>query len=160
MSRLGLAVRVSLLGVATLALGACPSTGPGRSLAFEISAQREIWDAQGFSEYTYALGRSCFCPPSILGPVRIEVGASGVRSRRYAETDLLVEASLEELYPDIDGLFDFLLEAIERDAHRIDVVWHATLGYPIEAYVDYMEFAADEEQGFQVTEVPTRAGQR
>jgi hypothetical protein len=56
-------------------------------------------------------------------------------------------------YRTIDGLFDFLHEAIDRPAASIRSAFDPNLGYPSAAQVDYVAAIADEEMAFRVLAV-------
>ena len=146
------------LGV--LVLTGCSTTGPGPTLETEVRFYRDLWDATRPASYVYAVRHTCFCGPTAIGPVRVTVGPSGVTSREYVDLGIPFEPALADVFPDIDGLFDVLEDAIERDAHQIQVTWDETAGYPLEIYIDYEDFIADEEQGFIITELPEVVGQR
>ena len=55
-----------------------------------------------------------------------------------------------ERFGPVGELFEFLQNAIGRDAARIDATFHPELGYPVEVFVDFDELLADEELGFTV----------
>ena len=54
----------------------------------------------------------------------------------------------------IEDLFNRLQQAIDGDAHAMNVRYHPEMGYPETAYVDYDEWIADEEWGFSNFGVP------
>ena len=57
----------------------------------------------------------------------------------------------------VEGLFDFLDEALDANAVRVDAEFHMELGYPLSGYVDRSAMIADEEMGFSAAELmPTR----
>lgn len=147
-------VRLLLPALATLTLGGCSSTGPGSTIESEVRFYRAQWEATGPASYVYALRHTCFCSPEAIGPVRVTVDESSVTARVYVDSSEPVDPDFHGSFPDIDGLFDVLEDAIEREAHQIDVTWHESDGYPVSIFVDYIEFAADEERGFTVTELP------
>lgn len=144
--------------LAALALGCAPG-GPGTGTgADEIAAHRAQWVAQRPAAYVYELQRSCFCPPDALGPVRIRVQGTTVVSRVYVESGDTVRPPFAELFPTVDGLFDLLDDAVDRKADQITVTWSTDAGYPLDAFIDYIFAAADEEQGFHVSAVPVAPG--
>ncbi|MBT5773744.1 MAG: hypothetical protein HOH95_05130, partial [Dehalococcoidia bacterium] len=56
----------------------------------------------------------------------------------------------------IDGLFNLIEEAIDQRAAAINVTYHPTLGYPLDAYIDYDLRIADEELGFTIHQLTLR----
>ena len=77
--------------------------------------------------------------------IEVEVSARVVVAVRDSETGNPVAPELEELYPGVEGLFEVVQDALDRDAHRVTVLYDPTLGYPREISIDYLEFAIDEE---------------
>ena len=53
-----------------------------------------------------------------------------------------------QLYLTIDGLFDLIQDAYDRNAHEVQVEFDPSRGYPTRIYIDYSEMIADEELGF------------
>jgi hypothetical protein len=56
----------------------------------------------------------------------------------------------QSVFPTVDGLFDFIADAIDRGAETIDVTFDAELGLPTAVRVDYRLAAADEEIAYEV----------
>jgi hypothetical protein len=54
------------------------------------------------------------------------------------------------VFPTVDGLFDFIADAIDRGAETIDVTFDAELGLPTHIRVDYRLGLADEEIAYEV----------
>ena len=54
------------------------------------------------------------------------------------------------MFPTVDGLFDFLEDAIDRGAEEIEVAFDPDLGLPTTVRVDYRLAAVDEEIGYEV----------
>ena len=145
-----------LLPALTLALGAaaCSLTSTTGSERDELARNRMRWTVLGPDDYGYTVQRICFCGAEATGPVRVTVQDGVAVSRVYVESGEPVRDALEEFFPTVEGLFDFLLDAFEREAHRIEVMYDPDTGVPLDVFVDYVENVADEEVGFLVTEVP------
>ena len=133
-------------------LSACESTGPRSPRLLELEIHQARWQSLGPASYEYAVQRMCFCAPASLGPVRVRVENGEVVERVYVDSGTPVAGDLATVFPSVDGLFDVLRSAIDRDADRIDVTYDPDLGVPIDFYIDYSEMAVDEELGMQVTE--------
>jgi hypothetical protein len=110
----------------------------------------ERWEDAGIDDYTFDLQRVCFCAGGV-DPVRIVVRDGSAVSYTVVATGEPLTAEWRQWYPTVDGLFDFLEDAIERDAHRIDVDYDPGHGVPVHVFVDYDENVADEEMGYEVT---------
>ena len=94
---------------------------------------------------------NCFCPQEYVAPLIISVtGGNSIDSVVFAASQLPVNLEFSGNYESIDGLFDLIQGAIDRPAFHISVKYHADLGYPLSAAIDYDQRIADEEMGFQV----------
>ena len=141
--------------VATLSLAGCDDERPGTQQLRELSSAQARWARVGPDDYRYAVRRRCFCGAEAIGPVRVTVSEGEVAARRYVESGEPVPEALAPLFPTVDGLFQILIEAFEGGAFRIDVVYDPETGVPLDVFIDYEENVADEELGFEVTEVVT-----
>lgn len=138
------------LAIVTLRASACSShLGPERT---DLERNRELWEATGPATYVYGVERLCYC--GMRGPARVTVENGEVVSVVLveAEEDLPLSEATAELFPGVDGLFDILEDAIERNAHAIDVTYDPRNGVPLEFFIDYLENAVDEELGMRITE--------
>lgn len=147
-------VHAGFLGrmVLVLMLGACSDLGPVEGSRAELERNRETWQRLRPSSYEYGVERLCFCGFESRGPVRVTVTGDDVSGRTYIDSGDPVPAPLGELFPTVDGLFDVLFDAIEREAYRIDVTYDPISGVPLDLWIDYLHTVADEELGFSVTE--------
>ena len=123
-----------------LLLGACTSpTTPENDLA----DYRTLWEAQRLTDYTFDVSRVCYC--QFMGDVRVTV-QSGVIT---GVTELASEVARDpETFRTIDGLFDLVQDAYDREAHEVQVHFNSSRGYPIRIWIDYVEMMQDEEMGF------------
>ncbi len=120
----------------------------------ELIQNRELWAAQGITDYQMEFRWNCFCPQEYVAPLIISVtGGNSIDSVVFAESKLPVDRKFSADYSSIDGLFDLIQGAIDRPAFHISVKYHAELGYPLSAFIDYDRRIADEEKGFQVGSV-------
>jgi len=141
-----LAAGVGLSGCASLELSGGPEG--------ELDKNQAQWAALSLTSYEYVLRRGCFCLPAVIGPVRVRVEEGAVTQRTYVDVTEPVPSELGELFPPVDGLFDILADAYERDAHRVDVTYDPESGVPLDVFIDYVENIADEELGFTVQLLP------
>ena len=125
---------------ALLLLGACASpTTPGNDLA----EYRALWEAQGLTDYTFDVRRVCYC--QFVGDVRVTV-KDGVIT---GVTELASEVARDpDTFRTINGLFDLVQDAYDRNAHEVKVEFDPSRGYPTQIWIDYVRMIADEEMGF------------
>jgi hypothetical protein len=79
----------------------------------------------------------------------LEVRDGAVVSGTGEDGQPLSAERLAEYVP-VEGMFDFIEDAIDRDAYSVDVNYDAALGFPAHAAVDYIFGMADEERALQV----------
>ena len=82
--------------------------------------------------------------------MRVRVRAGAVVARTYEEDGTPVPDPFAVWFPAVEGLFDFVEDAIERDADFLDVEYDADQGFPAHVFADYTERVADEERGYDV----------
>lgn len=141
--------------LSTLGVAACDISGPGPSELHELSTNRARWSEVGPDAYSYAIRRLCFCGGPVLKPVRVTVSEDGTVERVFVETGEEVPEEFQDLFPTVDGLFDVLVDAFDRDAHSVDVTYDPSSGAPLDIFIDYEENVSDEELGFEVVEPVT-----
>lgn len=141
-------------GVLVTGLASCDAVGLGTGPEDELQDNLDRWTELAPTSYTYAVSRLCFCGAEAIGPVRITVEDGTVTERVYVETGDPVSGTFAELFPTVDGLFEVLADAYERDAAQIDVTYDPETGVPLDFWIDYQVNIADEELGFRVTEPP------
>ncbi len=69
---------------------------------------------------------------------------------KFAEPNFTGDVPEPERFGPIQDRFDFIRDAIEQEASRIDVQFHPEFGYPLKVFVDFDERTADEERGFTI----------
>ena len=133
-----------------LLLGACasPTTPEMDQAAIEanlaaLADYRTLWETQRLTDYTFDVSRVCYC--QFRGDVRVTV-KDGVIT---GVTELASEVARDpETFRTIDGLFDLVQDAYDRDAHEVQVEFDPSRGYPTRIWIDYVRMIADEEMGF------------
>lgn len=111
--------------------------------------------------YVMKFRRICFCPPEYLGPFQVVVNSTEeVASAIYLNsTTSAGDLAGTPADPDdtwlitIEDAFDTVQEAINQNAHRVDVTYHPTMGYPSAVSIDYDVMIADEEVYFWIEDV-------
>ena len=132
----------ALAAVAIVMLVAC---GDSTSPDDELSAARRRWAAQAPPAYEVVLFRSCECLQEGSGPVLVRVRNGTVEARQYVSTGNAVSSTYESVFPNVEGLFEIVADALRRDADRLEVRYDPVLSYPTRIVVDYDRIVADDE---------------
>ena len=154
MSAARAAVAVGLLGLA-LACSVVDPTPGGR--AEDLERARARWEAVGPAHYRTMVTRRCFCAPGSLGPVLVTVGPDGA-TRVHPETGTPVADAEARWFPTVQEAFGLIEEALEEDAHRVDVRYDPASGAPLDIYIDRRERVVDEEMRYELTPPEPLAG--
>lgn len=144
-----------IAGLVALALVACNGLGPDGVPRTELEANAQLWETAGPDSYVYAIVRNCFCPEEYRGPVRVRVENGVAVERVYVGSGDPVPEAIASSFPTVDGLFELLRSAYEEEADEVRVTYDPDLGVPVDFWIDYLQMAADEEIGMQVTEEVT-----
>ena len=115
----------------------------------QLNESHKKWVSKNIKDYQYTFSWSCFCPPEHNKPVIISVRNGVLASIKYADGSGEVDKSKYTNYRTIEGLFEFIQDAINRKAYRITVSYDANLAYPATASIDYDQRIADEEKSFK-----------
>lgn len=149
--------RAGMVILATLACAGCDifSLDTLSDDRDRLNQAREQWRDEGYFSYEFVLDRDCFCTfgnqPAIL------VVQSGIiLSITAVDEDEPLEAEDEEYYLSIEGLFDFIEEAIVQGAAGLDVRYDQTTGHPVSIYVNYIRGTSLDDVRYNVSSlVPT-----
>ncbi len=114
--------------VAALFAATLPACSDGLSPNAELSDARRRWANKGPASYSIDLFRSCECTPDMTGPVVVNVQNGTVQSRFY-RTGGTVPPNIAPSFPGVEGLFDLIANARQRNAHRVEVRYDRELGY-------------------------------
>ena len=115
----------------------------------QLNDSKTKWASKNMKDYQYTFNWSCFCTPDYNKPVVISVRNGVLSAVKYADGSGPVDKTKYPNFRTIDGLFEFLQDAINRKAYRITVSYDAKLGYPTSASIDYDQRIADEEKSFK-----------
>ena len=114
----------------------------------ELDRHRTLWEANRSGDYTFEYRPACFCPREFVQPVEVKVRNGVVESVTYVESGESPATNGFPLYHTIDGLFDKVQDAIDREAARLTVSYDPEMGYPTSVSIDYALNIADEEFSF------------
>ena len=109
----------------------------------QLDEQRQIWANQHVTDYTFRQQRLCFC--GFIAPVEITVQGGAITKIVVVETGEELDVAQFTVYDTAEGLFALVEDALDRDAHTLQVTYDATFGYPSNITVDYRENVADDE---------------
>ena len=110
----------------------------------ELDENRDKWRDAAIASYTFRQDRSCFC--GFAGPADVTVMNGeivSVRSFWPEPTDVAPDNF--NVFDTIDGLFNMVDDAIDRNAHSLDVTYDEQLGFPTIIAIDFLENAIDDE---------------
>jgi hypothetical protein len=133
-------------------LGACTVLGPDdrEQERDRLEDARRLWRAQAWDSYAFTLQRLCFCAGG-TDPAEVVVRSGRRVSVTVLPTGVPVPDQFAPFYLTVEELFDFIEDALDRDAHEVEVTYERTLGYPVSIRIDYIENAIDEEMAYQAS---------
>ena len=117
----------------------------------ELDRYRTLWEANRSGDYTFEYRPLCFCPREFVQPVEVTVRNGVIESVTYVESGESPATNGFPLYHTIDGLFDMIQDAIDREAARLTVSYDPEIGYPTSVSIDYALTIMDEEFSFTAT---------
>ena len=141
----------TLLLSTLLFFSACDTTDTKTESSIEdrLNTNKKLWSKSTLKNYSFVVRKSCFCPD--LKKKFVEVKNSKVSSVKYIPSnEILTQEAInkEKVIPDY---FSFIQDAIDREAHDINVTYNSTYGYPEKIKIDYTQKAVDEEMYYEIT---------
>jgi hypothetical protein len=118
-----------------------------------LDAARKRWAAHLPGSYSFTRAQRCECLPDQTRPIRISVTAGQITSAVYVDDQRPVSDQVRGTLLTIDGVFDQIQDAIDRDAAEITIAFDPTLGYPTAVFVDYSRQIADEELILEISDL-------
>lgn len=97
-------------------------------------------------DYTFDVIRVCFC--DFVADVRVTVVGGVITGVADIATGDALGPDLMKEFRTINGLFDLVQDAYNRNAHEVQVEFDSSRGYPTRIWIDYVLMIADEEMGF------------
>jgi len=123
---------------------------PDFILLSEFNINKSRWQVRNLDNYQFDFRWICFCEHDYISPVTITVEDGIIRDAIYTETQIPVQVNKLNRYKTIDGLFSFIRDAYDGNAHQVAISYDPHDGYPFEGSVDYVEMIVDEEKGFEI----------
>ena len=138
-----------------VACSAAP-TGPADPSTVPPLAERQTWEDANISHYRFDLNLGCFCAFRDQMPLHIEAKDGKVVSMQFADgqsvpsDDVNYEFYLQ--YATMENIFT-KIESAQKDpeAGDVTVTYDPALGYPVDAAIDYIKLAADDEMYLTVS---------
>ena len=126
--RLASSITGAIAAVVLLTGAACRSgtTAPTSQLA----DARARWARVGPASYQYTITRACECTAEMSGPVVVTVRTGAVESRQYTQTGASVAPQYVQAFPNVEGLFTIIEQAIANGTKPLTVRYDPALGYP------------------------------
>ncbi len=129
-----------------------PSADTGHQAALDEAM--DSWDAFATTNYAFDFNWVCFCLIEWVSKVTLTASGGAIISADFVESgEPVTDEQQLNFYKTVDGLFDVIQDAIDRSAVSIQVEYDPDLGYPVSAFIDYETQLADEELGFEVSNV-------
>ena len=121
-----------------------------------LASNRDKWDAQGITHYSFDLTIACFCPFFEVNPVTVEVLDGQIVSMTDASGQPLpkeMRSTFEEAGT-VGSLFAVAQDNL-ANADKVEITYNTTYGFPSAIIVDRIELAIDDEisyyaENFQV----------
>ncbi|MFZ1728719.1 MAG: DUF6174 domain-containing protein [Bacteroidota bacterium] len=141
-----------LAAACLLVIAACSDDAVAPPAKTELELARARWDASGFDSYEITQRRNCFC---LLGgrPVRLLVWRDSLSSGVDLTDSTAIAATQLEWYLSIDQLFDYIAAIDPTAVAHYEARYDSTFGFPTYFYVDYNTQIADEEMGFECSDL-------
>ena len=113
---------------------------------------RALWQEQGVEDYSVTVQMTCYCPPDVVQPLQMQVRDEKVVSADGSQQPLenLNEDDLRRMT--IESLFRFIEDALDREAHVLEVSYDAHYGFPVRIKYDGHEMIADDERQYRLTD--------
>lgn len=134
-----------------LLLTACGGT-EGDGLG-ERHARHMAWSRLGIAEYHVTRGFQH--GNSHEREVRIAVRDRAVASATYLDDGTAVDPASLAALRTIDGMFDLIDEAVDRDVYRVDITYDPTRNYPTYITIDDDSATADDEDSYTLSDLTT-----
>lgn len=140
----------AFLGAVLFALTAAGCSGILGLGGDRLSSNLDRWRSNAPAHYRFTYRNRCFCAGT--EPVVVTVAGDSVVnvSPVAGEGSPPLPASS---YRTVDGLFARIAEWRDRDPVHTHLEFHDRLGYPTDVFFDFRANIADEEQGFEISDL-------
>jgi hypothetical protein len=140
-------------GAALLLAAAAGCVSGPSDIDDELEENRRRWEDQEILDYEVVFRNVCFCTPDYTAPVRLRVRGGRIAAVTRESDGTAVSPDQWDRYRTVDQTFDEIEDAMRRGADQVTAEYHPVLGYPTDAFIDENEGLADEERGFQLSDL-------
>ena len=122
-----------------------------------FQAHRATWSSRRPADYVVTINNK---GQKHLLSVRVKVSSSEVKSVEFLNRSSMPSNFTDRRYPrDVDSLFKILDEAYISRAYKIEIMFDATFGYPVRAFIDPDRDTYDDEKSFELSDFfPSHVG--
>ena len=134
------------------AFSACDDDVAAPPTSTALEKARAQWQQSGFDSYEITQRRNCFC---MLGgqPVRLLVFRDSLVSGTNLADSTALSAEQLSWYKSIDQLLEFLGTIDPAKVARFEASYDSTFGFPVRFWIDYNTQIADEEIGYECSDL-------
>ena len=127
----------------------CASRAPAESA---LTAQDYYlkWSAQS-QNYQVSFQQSCYCMPDNIRPMRVTVRENKIVSAVFEDDQSIVPDNIIKDLMTIDTIFQVIVDAEAKPAHRFDVEFDRQNYFPLTVDIDYDSRIADDEIRWQLS---------
>ncbi len=118
-----------------------------------LDQHRALWKSKAIADYRYDFQWHCFCADT--QKVQLTVSKAAISGLFDLEEKKSIDLANGSKWRTLDGLFDLLQDAIQRNADSMAVTYDPDDGHPITVSIDYLKNAVDEEMGFTAGKIET-----
>ena len=116
-----------------------------------LDDNRNLWQVHGLATYQFTVRRLCFCP--IREDIVVMVLNHTVDAAFYTPSGVILnDIELEQLHT-IDGYFDVIQDAIDRNVDELTVQYDGVLNYPTQIAIDVHRAVADDEVTYHLMDL-------
>lgn len=152
LSRLALASAMVLLVGCGSAASSGGSKSPSVTPPDNLEDARKLWQQRGVGTYAITAQMTCYCPPDLVQPIRLEVEAGTLVSWKGLDRPLENLTSNDAQRLTVEGLFEFIDKAQRREAHKLEVSYDRQYGFPKRIDYDGHPMIADDERQYRLTD--------
>lgn len=113
---------------------------------------RQLWQHSGVEHYRVTAQQTCFCPRELVQPIRLEVENGSVVAMEGLNQPLKHLSQADARRLTVEGLFEFIQKARDRQAHKLEVSYHSKFGFPTLIDYDGHPMMADDELQFRLSD--------
>jgi len=112
-----------------------------------LAENKKHWEKLAIKDYNFVVRRSCYCPHEEKKQITVTSGT--ISEAKYIPSNTVLDTNTQQ--ETIDGYFDIIQDALDKNAHRLTVTYDETYGFPSDIAIDYNEQIADEEIYYTLT---------